>query len=117
MINKVYEILKPLKVPIKWQKRPSFDTTDTVMSYHFFNESELLRGDGLDTENGGALQIDIFSKKDYSSLAREVKALLKQNKFIFSEATDTLEELDKNTVIYHKVLTFKYIESEVLING
>lgn len=114
MINNVYELLKPLNIPIKWVKRPRFDTSNIVISYHFFNEGSELYGDGQAIEEGGSLQIDIFSKVDYSSVVKQVKILLTNAGFLMDTVEhDTEETLDDNTSIYHKVLIFNYIESMV----
>lgn len=117
MIDTVYNVLKQLNLPVKWQLRPYFDKSQIVISYHFFNEGDLLHGDGEGIEEGGALQIDIFSKINYTSTVKEVKKLLKCAGFLFEDAKDDTEQLDENTIIYHKILIFNYIESEVLING
>lgn len=114
MINVVYNILKQLNLPIKWQLRPPFDKSQTVISYHFFNEGDLLHGDGDASEEGGTLQVDIFSKTDYTGAVKEVKKLLKGAGFLFADSNDDMEELDNNTMIYHKVLIFNYVESEVI---
>lgn len=115
MIELVYNILKPLNLPIEWQLRPSFDANQIVLSYHFFDESDFEYGDGDSTEDIGSLQIDIFSEVDYSKTIKKTKKVLKEAGFLYSHANpDTLEELDQNTVLYHKVLIFNYIESEVL---
>lgn len=114
MITRVYDILKPLKVPTKWQLRPQFDKNKMVISYHFFNEINLLNGDGEPAEEGGSLQLDIFSKTDYTSIVKKAKKLLREAGFLFQDANDDTEELDSNTVIYHKILIFNYIESEVM---
>lgn len=117
MINKVYEVLKPLNLPIKWLKRPPFDKSNIAISYHFFNESGELFGEGKATEEGGSLQVDVFGKTDYSSIVKDVKKLLKSARFLFAEAyPDTEEALDQNTTVYHKVLIFNYLESEVMMN-
>lgn len=117
MINRVYEVLKSLNVPMKWNKCPDFNTSKTVLSYHFFNEGELLHGDGESVEEGGALQVDIYSKTDYSRIVNQTKKLLKDAHFYFESGDDTAETLDNTTMIYHKVLIFNYIESEVMKNG
>lgn len=117
MINRVYEALKPLQLPIKWQTRPEFNEKNIVLSYHFFSDSNLLYGDGEDIEQGASLQVDIFSIIDYSSTVKEVKRLLKTNGFKYSTSEDSTEDIDSNTMIYHKVLIFNYIESEVMNYG
>lgn len=117
MVNKVYIILKPLRVPIKWLKRPPFDASQIAISYHFFNEGDLIYGDGSVSEEGGALQVDIFSKVDYSSTIKEVKRLLKGAGFLFADGhPDAEEKLDDNTTVYHKILIFNYVESVVKLN-
>lgn len=113
MINRVYEILKPLNIPIKWNKSPDFGINKTVLKYHFFGEGDALHGDGIDAEQGGSLQVDIFSKTDYTSTVKEVKRLLKDAGFLFDNGRDTTEDLDSNTMIYHKILIFNYIEGVV----
>ena len=114
MINVVYNILEQLNLPIKWQLRPPFDKSQIVISYHFFNEGDMLFGDGSSAEEGGTLQVDIFSKTDYTGAVKEVKKLLKGAGFLFASSNDDMEELDNNTMIYHKILIFNYIESEVI---
>lgn len=117
MIDRVYEILRPLKLPIEWQTRPKFNNKSIVVSYHFFNESNLLYGDGDEIEQGGSLQVDVFSNIDYSTTERDVKQLLKENGFKFYSGEDSIENIDNNTIIYHKTLIFNYIESEVMTYG
>ena len=117
MIHKVYEILSTLKLPTKWLIAPDFGHHNIVISYHFFNEADLLHGDGQATEEGGALQVDIFSKVDYTNVTQEVKELLKKAHFLLEDARDDIEEIDNHTIIYHKILIFNYIKSEVMRNG
>lgn len=115
MIQLVYRILEPLNLPLAWQLRPPIDSKQIVLSYHFFNESDFSYEDGNPTEDTGSLQVDIFSEIDYTGIMKQIKKLLREAGFIFSHSNpDTLEELDENTVLYHKVLIFNYIESEVL---
>lgn len=114
MIMTVYNILKPLNLPIEFLKRPQFDTSKTVISYHFFNESDDNFGDGKANEEVGALQVDIFSKTDYTSTVKEVKSLLSSANFMYSNGYDNIENLSSSEQIYHKVLIFNYVESEVI---
>lgn len=113
MIMTVYNILKPLNLPIEFLKRPQFDTSKTVISYHFFNESDDNFGDGKANEEAGALQVDIFSKIDYTSTVREVKEALSSANFMYFSGHDDIESLSNSEQIYHKILIFNYVESEV----
>ncbi|WP_461614371.1 hypothetical protein [Clostridium sp. Marseille-QA1073] len=114
MINTVYEILKPLGIPIEWQTRPKIGDCGHAVSFHFFGEGGLLYGDGEEEYEGGTCQIDIFSTTDYTQLAKQIKKLMKERGFVSSGTQpDTIEDLGAMK-LYHKILLFDYIESEVM---
>ena len=113
MIQRVYEILNPLNIPIQYVLRPDIDSSKIGISYHFFNESNELYGDGEGIKEGGVLQVDIFSTIDYSIIVKQVKNLLKANKFRFADGRDN-DDSFSNVKYYHKVLIFNYVEEEVL---
>lgn len=116
MIQKVYDILKPLNIPTKYILRPDMSSSKIGVSYHFFNENPNLYGDGEGKEEGGSLQIDIFSTIDYSSTVNRVKSLMKANKFRLADSWDGDDSMS-NVKYYHKILIFNYIEREVLEYG
>lgn len=114
MIRKVYDILKPLGIPIQYILRPDISGSSQIgISYHFFNESNKLYGDGEGKEFGGSLQVDIFSTIDYSSVVNQVRELLKVNKFRLADMRDG-DDSFSNVSYYHKILIFNYAEKEVL---
>lgn len=113
MIIKVYNILKGL-CPVAYITRPEINATNKIgISYHFFNEGNELYGDGEGTQEGGSLQIDIFSTVDYSNIVNQVKALMKVNKFRLADARDSDDSFN-NIQYYQKILIFNYNEREVL---
>lgn len=115
MVVTVYDALKSLGLPISFLKRPKFGVSNMVISYHFFNESGDNYGDGKPTEQTGALQVDLFSKKaDYSSTVSKVKALLEGANFMYADGDDNIDKLSETEQLYHKVLIFNYVESEVV---
>lgn len=117
MIQKVYDILKPLNIPILYILRPEIDSSNKIgISYHFFNESDNLYGDGEGMEFGGSLQIDIFSTVDYTTVVNQVKDLMKANKFRLADMRDS-DDSFSNVKYYHKTLIFNYSEKEVLGSG
>jgi hypothetical protein len=117
VIQKVYDILKPLNIPIQYILRPDISGNSKIgISYHFFNESYNLYSDGEGKELGGSLQIDVFSTVDYSNVVKQVKELLKVNKFRFADSWDGDDSLS-NVKYYHKILIFNYSEREVMNNG
>lgn len=117
MIQKVYDILKPLNIPIQYILRPDISGNSKIgISYHFFNESDNLYGDGEGMEFGGSLQIDIFSLVDYTDVIKQVKELMKANKFRLADSWDS-DDSFSNVKYYHKILIFNYSEKEVMNNG
>lgn len=117
MIQKVYDILKQLNVPIKYILRPDISGSNKIgISYHFFNESYNLYGDGKGKEFGGVLQVDIFSTVDYTDIVQQVRTLLEQHNFRLADMRDSEEGFEEGGLkYYHKILIFNYIESEVLL--
>lgn len=119
MIQKVYDILNPIGVPVRYILRPDIATAKTGISYHFFNEGYELHGDGEGKELGGVLQVDVFSTVDYTSTVQQVRALLEQNKFKLADMRDSEDSFDNvsNIKYYQKILIFNYNEREVLNSG
>ena len=119
MIQKVYGILSVIGVPVRYILRPDMSSAKTGISYHFFNESYELYGDGKGAEFGGALQVDVFSTVDYSSTVQQIQTLLEENKFRLADMRDSEDSFDNvsNIKYYQKILIFNYNEKEVLGNG
>lgn len=108
MIQKVYDLLKPLGLPLKFSNMPEFDTKGIVISYHFFGQGFDTFGDGQGIVEGGSLQIDLYSKNDYSMVVEQIKSTLTSAGFCYADGRDDVEELDANTSIYRKILIFNY---------
>lgn len=116
MIQKVYDILSGIGVPVQYILRPDISTAKTGISYHFFNEGYELHGDGKGKELGGALQVDVFSTVDYTSTVQQVVTLLESNNFRLADKRDSEDSFDNvsNIKYYQKILIFNYNEREVL---
>lgn len=119
MINKVYEMLNTLNLPLDHINRPSFNNSNMVISYHFFNEGAEIFEEGEETETSGSLQIDLFVKdrEDFTTVKKQIKKLLKENGFRAPTFSETQEDIDGIGIINHIVITSNYLESEVLNNG
>lgn len=113
LIDRVYEILKPLNLPCNYLVRPSLEGNVTVLSYHFFNQGYGLYGRGKGKFMGGSLQVDIFTLGNSKETENKIIKLMEKEKFKFTYPTDD-EEVYKNTPLYRRSLIFTYIESEVL---
>lgn len=117
MIKTVYNILKPLNIPIQYILRPDISSSSKIgISYHFFNESYNLYADGVGKEFGGVLQIDVFSTVDYSNIVNQVKNLMNKHQFRLADSRDS-DDSFSNVKYYHKILIFNFVEEEVKVNG
>lgn len=136
MIYKVYEILKACNCSLAYNKRPTLVGKDFVfdgtidfsgiedmdgylnegiaISYHFFNEEAENYEDGEETEVGGSLQVDLFAMErvDFVAIKKQIKQLLKANKFMGISSYDTRENIDGAGIITHVVITCNYLELE-----
>ena len=119
MINKVHSMLKACNVPLGYIDRPSFNTSNIVLSYHFFNQRGGMFGDGKVVEKSGSLQIDLFVKNkiDFTVVKTQIEQLLEVNGFLSPNSYDTQEDIEGVGLISHVVITSNYLESEVLHNG
>lgn len=115
MIKKIKNILKTLKIPVEYIIRPKFGTSKVVITYHFYNLSHAYYGDGEGKNFQEALQIDVFYKSDIGDLDRKIIKLMKDNNIRFNNIDDYVEDI-AGIRLYHKILRFNYVESEVMIN-
>lgn len=103
----VYNLLKNLGVPVLWNIRPSIFPSIT---YFFYNEYGQEFGDGEEIGTNYSLQIDVWSKGDYTTLVNQIKEVMESNNFYRVSAYDSYEDDIK---VYHKALRFNYLkESE-----
>lgn len=113
MIQKVFDILSSLNVPVLHIIRPEINGSNSLgISYHFFSQGYELHGDGEGKAFGGSLQIDVFSLDDYTIIVNQIRDIMKENKFRLSDMRDSDDSIDK-VKYYHKILIFNYSEEEV----
>lgn len=110
-INKlIIETLKPLDIPVKKLKY-----IGDAETYIVFQEY-LQQGEGFSEDNeeitGHYIQVNIFSKTDYTSLVKDVKARLINVGF---KRQNEYEIYENNTGFYNKIIRFKYNEYEEVI--
>ncbi|MGD9700676.1 hypothetical protein [Acinetobacter sp.] len=110
MINLVSQKLGEIGLPVLWQIRPeSFPS----LTFSFLSEYGEIFADDKEIETAYLLQVDIWSKDDYSAIAILVKTKLSELGF---HRTAEYDDYENNTKIYHKILRFSYLketESEV----
>lgn len=114
MISKILlDALKPLKIPVSFQKYSS--KAKTYITFHEYLVSGEEYEDDVESLTAHYIQVDIWSKDDYTAIVKNVKELL------FNVGFKRLNEIDlyeEETKIYHKGLKFYYLEErESDING
>jgi hypothetical protein len=102
--NLIIDTLKPLGVPVAFQTYSG--TATTYITFFFYNSKGELFADDEEIETGFYIQVDVWSKGDYTSIVQQVKDLLKEAGFRRTTETDLYEP---DTKIYHKVLRFSYV--------
>ncbi|GIW49016.1 MAG: hypothetical protein KatS3mg079_492 [Caloramator sp.] len=101
----IVEALKPLNVPVTFQKYSG--KAETYITFHEYFETGEEYEDDEETLTAHYVQIDIWSKNDYEELVKKVKEKLTKIGFKRINEVDLYEE---DTKIYHKGLKFYYLE-------
>ncbi|WP_163195275.1 hypothetical protein [Clostridium thermarum] len=106
MINKmIIDTLKPLKIPVAFQKYSG--KAENYITFHEYLASGEEYEDDEVTLTAHYVQVDVWSKSDYTDLVAKVKKLLTSAGFKRLNEIDLYEE---GTKIYHKGLKFYYLE-------
>lgn len=106
MINKlVIDTLSPLKIPVSFQKYNG--TASTYITFFEYLQQSESYADNLETCKGHYIQVDLWSKEDYTNLVERILNTMKQ--VGFRRTTET-EIYENDTQTYHKVLRFFYEE-------
>lgn len=106
MINSlIIEALKPLGIPVSFQKYNGKEST-YITFFNYLEQGEQY-ADNEEKETGYYIQLDLWSKNDYTELAHNIKDYMKAAGFIRTSAADLFES---DTKIYHKVMRFFYLD-------
>lgn len=108
MINRlILDALKPLNLPVTFQKYTG--KVSTYITFHeYFTGGEEYEDDE-EKYTGHYIQVDIWSKNDYTDIVREVRDRLQTAGFKRLNEADLYEP---DTGIYHKALKFFYLEEK-----
>ncbi|NFV48091.1 hypothetical protein FDJ70_10565 [Clostridium botulinum] len=107
-INKlIIDTLKDTNVPVKFETYVGDETTYITFS-EYLQQGEVFADDG-EQATGHYIQINVFSKKNYSKLVDKVKELLKKAGFIRKNEIGLYEP---DTQIFHRVIRFFYVENK-----
>lgn len=104
----IINTLKPLNVPVRFQTLLDSDgDPDIYITFFEFNQRGALHGDDQEIKTGHSFQVDIWSKGDYTSLAKQVKESLLGIGFTRIMETEFFETESRT---YHKVLRFNFVQ-------
>ena len=108
MMNKlIIESLKPLNIPVNFQKYTG--SADTYITfYNYFTSGEAFEDDS-ESITGYYLQIDVWSKTDYTEIVDKTRNLLIDKGFKRLNEFDLYED---DTKTYHKVMKFYYMKGD-----
>lgn len=105
-INKlIIDTLKPLAIPTSFQVYTGI-ARPYITFFEYSDPSESF-ADNQETSIGHYIQIDLFSKTDYTDVFASAKNLLKAAGFMRKPGTEFYET---ETLLYHKVIRVLFIE-------
>lgn len=106
MENKlIIDTLKTLNIPVSFQRYSG--SAETYITFHVYLTQGEEFSDDEEESTGYYIQVDIFSKTDYTQLVVNVKNMLQSVGFKRQNEIDLYE---KDTGLYHKGIRFFYLE-------
>ena len=103
----VVNTLKALAVPVSFQNYQGKETT--YITFFEYNQQGEQYADDTEIGTGHFIQIDVWSKADYTALVGSVKNAMINAGFRRLSEIDLYEN---DTHIYHKGMRFFYLEEE-----
>lgn len=104
-LNKlIIDTLKPIGVPVSFQTYSG--TATTYITFFEYNQFSALNADDEEQHTAHFMQVDVWSKGDYTAIVQQVKQLMKQAGF---RRTFETELYEPDTKIFHKVIRFSYV--------
>lgn len=100
----IIDTLAPLGIPVQNMKYSGSSTT--YITFFCFNEQGEAWAENEEIATDYAMQVDVWSKGDFTDVVNQAKGLLKIAGF---KRTFAHEFYEVDTQIYHKVLRFSYV--------
>jgi hypothetical protein len=106
MINQIIiDALTHLKIPVCFQRYSG--KAETYITFHEYLETGEEYEEDEESLTAHYIQVDVWSKTDYTEIVKEAKNLLRAAGFKRLNEIDLYEE---DTRVYHKGLKFYYLE-------
>lgn len=104
----IINTLSPLNVPVRFQKLLDSDgEPHSYITFFEFNQNGALHGDDKEIKSNHFIQVDVWSKGNYSELVKKVKDNLINLGF---SRTYEKEFYETDTKLYHKVIRFNFVQ-------
>jgi len=103
--TKVMSALSELNIPVSFQVYAG--TADTYITFFCYLENGEMFADDVQQGTGYYIQVDLWSKSNYTDMVEQAKAVMRNAGFSLLSAHDLYEA---DTKVYHKVLRFYYLE-------
>ncbi|MBW9219264.1 hypothetical protein K1I43_12055 [Anoxybacillus sp. ST70] len=104
-LNKmIIETLKHVGVPVAFQTYSG--TATTYITFFEYNQFSALNADDEEQQTAHLIQVDVWSKGDYTSIVQQVKERMIAAGFRRTSEVDLFEQ---ETKTYHKAIRFSYI--------
>lgn len=100
----IIDTLKPLGFPVDFHES-SNGKENTYITFFWVNERGSMFEDDDEKETEFLLQVDVWSKVDYTETVERVKTFLKEVGF---RRTNEQGFYEKGTKIFHKAITFSF---------
>lgn len=108
MINKlVKDTLAHLNTPVAFQKYSG--TATTYITFFEYAEKGEFWADNQELQTGHYIQVDVWSKSDYTTLAGNILSALIDAGFRRQYSNDLYEN---DTGFYHRVMRFNFVENK-----
>lgn len=101
----IISTLESLGVPVSFQTYNG--KASTYITFFEYNQRSALDADDTETQTKYSVQIDVWSKNDYTTLVKQVKESLTNQGF---RRTSEAELFESDTKIYHKVIRFNFVQ-------
>ncbi len=98
----IKNILKPLNIPVRFQYYSGSEPT-YITFFSYLDKGELY-GDDKELGIGYYIQLDIFSKTNYTDIVKQVNKLMEDGGF--TKRSSGPELFEDDTKLYHKPLKF-----------
>lgn len=104
----IIDTLSPLNIPVRFQKLLDSDgQPNSYITFFEYNQNGALHGDDEEIKSNHFIQVDIWSKVNYSGLVKNTKDNLIKVGFT---RTYEKEFYEKDTKLYHKVIRFNFVQ-------